>query len=92
MPAQAVVQRLVMEYGEYAPLELLLATNRLAWEDYRAWREGRLATLDAVLTGEVRETQAWLEAAARSAAGEHPMSAPTSGDRRVAGAVKEMGA
>ena len=72
--AQAVVQRLVMEHGEYAPLELLLATNRLSWEDYRAWREGRLATLDAVLTGEVRETRAWLEAAARSATGEHHLT------------------
>ena len=62
-----------MEHGEYAPLELLLVTNRLAWEDYRAWRKGRLATLDAVLAGGVRETRAWLEAA-RSVAGEHHLT------------------
>ena len=87
--AQAVVQQLVMEHGEYAPLELLLATNRLAWEDYRAWREGRLATLDAVLAGGVRETRAWLEAA-RSVAGEHhltPEPAAHHGWEENAGAV-----
>lgn len=60
---QAAVQQLVMEQGEYAPLELLLATNRLAWEDYRAWREGRLEALDAVLADGNRETREWLEQA-----------------------------
>ena len=60
---QASVQHLVMEHGEYAPVELLLATNRLGYEDYRAWREGRLQTLDAVLVDGTREMHAWLEAA-----------------------------
>lgn len=60
---QAAVQQLVMERGEYAPPKLLPATNRLAWDDYRAWREGRLETLDAVLAGGTRETRAWLERA-----------------------------
>ena len=60
---QAAVQQLVMEHSEYAPLELLLATNRLGYEDYRAWREGRLATLDAVLADSTRETRLWLEGA-----------------------------
>ena len=60
---QAAVQQLLMEHGEYVPLELLLATNRLAYEDYRAWREGRLETLDAVLADGKRESCAWLEAA-----------------------------
>ena len=60
---QASVQQLVMEHGEYAPLELLLATNRLGYEDYRAWREGRLQTLDAVLADAKREIRAWLEGA-----------------------------
>ena len=57
---QASVQQLVMEHGEYAPLELLLATNRLGYEDYRAWREGGLETLDAVLAYGKREICAWL--------------------------------
>ena len=60
---QAAVQHLVMEHGEYTPLELLLATNRLGYEDYRAWREGRLETLDAVLADGKRELPAWLEGA-----------------------------
>ena len=60
---QAAVQQLLMEYGEYVPLELLLATNRLGYEDYRAWREGRLETLDAVLADGTRASCAWLEAA-----------------------------
>ena len=59
----AAVERLVMEHGEYVPLELLLATNRLAYEDYRAWRDGRLATLDAVLADGARETRVLLEGA-----------------------------
>ena len=60
---QAAVQQLVMEHGEYAPLELLLATNRLRYEDYRAWREGRLASLDTVLAGSAHEVRTWLERA-----------------------------
>ena len=60
---QAAVQRLVMEHGEYAPLELLLAANRLGYEDYRAWREGRLRSLDEVLAGAPREVRTWLEGA-----------------------------
>ena len=60
---QAAVQQLVVEHGEYAPLELLLATNRLGYEDYRGWRECRLETLDAVLTDGGRRTRAWLEGA-----------------------------
>ena len=60
---QAAVQQLVVEHGEYAPRELLLATNRLGYEDYRAWRECRLETLDGVLTDGGRRTRAWLEGA-----------------------------
>ena len=60
---QAAVQQLVMEHGEYAPLELLLAANRLGYEDYRAWREGRLDSLDAVLAGGPHEVRTWLEGA-----------------------------
>ena len=45
-----------MEHGECVPLELLLTTNRLGYEDYRAWRKGRLESLDAVLAdGTARE-------------------------------------
>ena len=60
---QIAVQQLVMEHGECSPLELLLATNRLGYEDYRAWCEGRLAHLDAVLAGGPHEVRTWLEGA-----------------------------
>ena len=60
---QAAVQQLVMEHGEYSPLELLLATNRLGYEDYRAWRGGRLQSLDAVLADGPDEARTWLEGA-----------------------------
>ena len=60
---QAAVQQLLMEHGECVPLELLLTTNRLGYEDYRAWRKGRLESLDAVLADGTRESCAWLEAA-----------------------------
>lgn len=60
---QAAVQQLVIEQGEYMPLELLLATNRLAYEDYRAWRECRLDTLDEALADSGQETRTWLEGA-----------------------------
>ena len=60
---QAAVQQLVMEHGEYAPLELLLAANRLGYEDYRAWREGRLGSLDTVLAGGPHEVRTWLAGA-----------------------------
>ena len=59
----AVVQQLVMEHGEYAPLELLLATNLLGYQDYRAWREGRLEALDAVLGDGRHAVLMWLERA-----------------------------
>ena len=59
----AAVQQLVMAHGEYSPLELLLATNRLGYEDYRAGREGRLGSLDSVLVDGPREIRTWLEAA-----------------------------
>ena len=63
---QAVVQRLVMEHGEYAPLELLLATNRLErlieapdfpdWALRTAWR----VAAESGIGGEM--TPAWFPA------------------------------
>ena len=46
MEVQTAVQQLLLEHGAYAPIELLLATNRLSYKDYRAWRKGTLASLD----------------------------------------------
>ena len=58
-PVQAAVQQLLMEHGEYAALELLLVANRLGYDHYRAWREGRLDTLDAEFADGKRETCEW---------------------------------
>lgn len=46
---QAAIQHLLSAYGFYSPLELLLATNRLRYDDYQGWRRGERATLDEVL-------------------------------------------
>ena len=45
----ALVDRLVLEQGRLDPLELLLAVELLAYEDYEAWRLGRVAALQPLL-------------------------------------------
>ena len=47
--AQTVVQQQLAEHGACSPLELLLATNQLDYDDYQAWRRGERATLDDAL-------------------------------------------
>ena len=56
--AQTVVQMLLAEHGSCSPLELLLATNRLDYDDYRAWRRGERKTLDDTLV----EGRDWAQA------------------------------
>ena len=53
---KALVDRLVLEQGRLDPLELLLATETLAYEDYEAWRLGRLPSLQGRLRLPVRQT------------------------------------
>ena len=62
------MEKLVMEQGQYVPLELLLAMDLLDYEDYRAWREGFFHALDGLLAedagriGElVGEAGSWAE-------------------------------
>ena len=62
---QGRVQQLVMEHGEYVPLELLLAMNLLDYEQYRAWREGRIETLDDILSAGTNGTEKLLRDAGR---------------------------
>ena len=59
--AEATAQRLLSEHGAYSPIELLLATNSLTYEDYRAWRTGERHTLDDVLAAGVEETRRLVE-------------------------------
>ncbi len=51
MNARPILDELVLETGLYSPVELLLAMNRLSYDDYLAWRRGELGDLDAVLIG-----------------------------------------
>ena len=59
--AQATVQDLLTASGAYSPIELLLATNVLGYDDYRAWRRGERKTLDDALADAAGETRALVE-------------------------------
>jgi len=58
------VDQLLLEQGEYLPLEFLLYEGRLNYSDYEAWRNGELATLDSALFGNVEQIQQQLLQAA----------------------------
>ena len=60
---QAIVHKLLMEHGEYRPIELLLTMNCLSYADYLDWREGRIETLDGRLEERITEVHAWLDEA-----------------------------
>ena len=47
--AQTVLQQQLAEHGSCSPLELLLETSRLDYDDYHAWRRGERETLDDTL-------------------------------------------
>ncbi|MCF6212313.1 MAG: hypothetical protein L3K24_16995 [Gammaproteobacteria bacterium] len=49
---QYAVDQLLLEQGEYLPLEFLLQEGRLTYADYEAWRNGELDTLDEALFGD----------------------------------------
>ena len=67
----AAVQQLLDTHGFYSPVELLLATNRLGYDDYQAWRRGDHPTLDALLRDGVAGTRTLLEEADTWARGLH---------------------
>ena len=60
---QAAIQQQLSTHGFYSPVELLLATNRLGYDDYRAWRRGDRRTLDGLLRDGVTEARTLLEEA-----------------------------
>ena len=57
---QAAIQQQLSTHGFYSPVELLLATNRLGYDDYRAWRRGDHRTLDGLLRDGVADAIALL--------------------------------
>jgi hypothetical protein len=49
------VDQLLLEQGEYIPLEFLLAEGRLLYSAYEQWRSGKLKLLDEKLTGDLAQ-------------------------------------
>ncbi len=49
---QHQVDQLLLEQGEYLPLEFLLQEGRLLYADYEAWRNGEFDYLDKALFGD----------------------------------------
>ncbi|MDP2827618.1 MAG: hypothetical protein Q8O37_03330 [Sulfuricellaceae bacterium] len=60
----AVLDRLLLEQGEYRPVEYLLAQNRLQHGDYEAWRSGAIPFLHETLAGSPSRILAQLTEAA----------------------------
>lgn len=65
------IQKLLSAHGFYSPIELLLATNRLGYDDYQAWRRGDHETLDDSLPDGAAAVRALLDQAAEWARGLH---------------------
>ena len=59
-----MVDRLLLEQGEYAPLELLLAEGRLFYEDYEQWRQSGVEYLEESLFGDPEQILGLLRQAA----------------------------
>jgi hypothetical protein len=60
---QQRVDQLLMETGEYSPLELLLAEGRLLYGDYEAWINGDIEYLEDVLFGDPEHIRTILQQA-----------------------------
>ena len=67
----AAIQQLLSAHGFYSPIELLLSTNRLGYDDYQAWRRGDHQTLDDLLPDGVDAARAFLDEAATWVRGLH---------------------
>jgi hypothetical protein len=72
---QQRVDQLLMETGEYSPLELLLAEGRLIYSDYEAWMNGEIEYLEDVLFGDPEQISTMLQQA-QDYVSKLPMLAP----------------
>jgi hypothetical protein len=61
---QQQIDRLLMEQGEYHPLEFLLQEGRLSYGDYEAWRNGEIRDLSEMLFGDPEQILKALQQAA----------------------------
>ena len=57
---QTAMQRLLADHGSCSPVELMLATNLLNYEDFSAWRRGERRTLDSAWQCTEQDVQALL--------------------------------
>lgn len=55
---QTAMHRSLAEHGSCSPVELMLATNLLNYEDFSAWRRGERSTLDDAWQGTAQDVQA----------------------------------
>ena len=69
---QQRIDQLLMETGEYSPLELLLAEGRLLYSDYEAWINGDIECLEDTLFGDPEHIRTMLQQA-RDYASKLPM-------------------
>jgi hypothetical protein len=58
------IDRLILEKGEYHPLEFLFQEGRLSYDDYEAWRSGEIRELVDMLFGNPEQILESLEQAA----------------------------
>jgi hypothetical protein len=58
------IDRLLLEQGEYHPIEFLLQEGRLSYEDYEAWRNGEIRDLSEMLFGSPEQILKILQQAA----------------------------
>lgn len=58
------IDQLLLEQGEYHPLEFLLQEGRLSYDDYEAWRNGEIRDLSEMLFGNPEQIAKTLEQAA----------------------------
>ena len=73
---RALVDWLLLEQGRLDPFELLLAAGMLAYEDYEAWRMGRLPDMQGAIGAAPGEAAGLLERAAAYAQGQKLASTP----------------
>ena len=59
------IDKLILENGEYSPLDFLLQEGRLNYADYEDWRQGKIELLSDILFGNLEQIiEQWIQAEA----------------------------
>lgn len=83
-----LVDRLLLEQGRLDPLELLLSSGLLAYEDYEAWRLGRRSGIQGALTAAPADGVELLGQAGRYCSGQGLVATPA--EHRGWGALDQV--